>query len=308
MELNIKQLIQSTSMVKGRSRASTFQKKFGTILLYNQTVTVRRFGTVIDVSMMISGVTDMIKTANGRKPVAYHKVTMSIKGIKQQYYTPQELIDYIRLNHREFADEKAYPNPDVLKYVLENPDKIFSGSTVFRATNDAGKGFCVVSNKIPEDSEVQVWCSCSDYYWTWQYYNCDNEVDIYGKYPERYTPKTKRGFEAMRKNQPLRNPTKKPGMCKHLMLLLATLMEKGVVQKGKSGLVGYYQANFSKFKTNKRLGKDAYENRIAKWQKDQDIKVAQRKIESKATGYASEKGYKTKSWGWNSKTHKFKGY
>ena len=49
--------------------------------------------------MMISGVTDMIKTANGKRPVAYHKVTMSIKGIKQQYYTPKELVDIVRLNH-----------------------------------------------------------------------------------------------------------------------------------------------------------------------------------------------------------------
>ena len=306
--MNIKQLIQSTTMVKGRSKSATFQKQFGTILLYNQTITVRRFGTVIDVSMMISGVTDMIKTANGKKPVAYHKVTLSIKGIKQTYYTPKELIDVIRTTHKEYSDEKAYPDPDVLKAVLDNPSGFFNDATVFRTTNDAGKGFSVVSNKIPEDSEIQVWCSCSDYYWTWQYYNCDNEVDVYGKYPERYTPKTKRGFEAMRKNQPLRNPTKRPGMCKHLMLLLATLMDNGVIQKGKNGLSKYYRANFDKFKKKERIGKAAYENRIAKWQKDQDIKVAQRKVESRATGYASEKGYKVQSWGWNSKTHKFKGY
>lgn len=305
--MNINQLIKSTTTVKGRSKASTFQKKFGTILLYNQTVTVRKFGSVIDVSMMISGVTDMIVTANGRKPVAYHKVTMSIKGIKQQYYSPQELVDIIRLNHREYADEKAWPNPDVLKAVLDNPDGFFNDATVFRATNDAGKGFCVVSNKIPDTSEVQVWCSCSDYYWTWQYYNCDNDVDIYGKYPERYTPKTQKGFEAMRKNKPLRNPSRRPGMCKHLMLLLATLMESGVVQKGKSGLNRYYKANYSKFKKEQRVGKLAYENRIAKWQKDQEIKVAQRKEESISPGYAAEKGYKRTSWGWNPKTHKFKG-
>lgn len=295
-------------MVKGRGRAKTFQKQFGTILLHNQTVTVRKYGTVIDVSMMISGVTDMIKTANGRKPVAYHKVTLSIKGIKQQYYSPKELVSAVRMNHREYSDEKAYPDPDVIKVVLENPDKFFQGSTVFRTTNDAGKGFSVVSNKIPEDSEIQVWCSCSDYYWTWQYYNCDNDVDIYGNYPERYTPKTKKGFEATRKNQPLRNPTKKPGMCKHLMLLLATLMNTGVVQKGKSGLSKYYEANYDRFKTKKLLSKATYDKKIALWQKDQEIKVEQRKIESRATGYAAKKEYKRTSWGWNTKTQKFKGF
>lgn len=305
--MNISQLIKSTTTVKGRSKAQTFQKKFGTILLYNQTVTVRKFGTVIDVSMMISGVTDMINTARGKKPVAYHKVTMSIKGIEQKYYTPDELIAIIRLNHSEYADEKEWPNPDVLKAVLDNPTGFFNDSTVFRTTNDAGKGFSVVSNKIPETSEVQVWCSCSDYYWTWQYYNCDNDVDIYGKYPEKYTPKTKRGFEAMKQNKPLRNPNKRPGMCKHLMLLLATLMENGVVQKGKSGLARYYKANYAKFKKEQRVGKVAYENRIAKWQKDQEIKTIQRKQESLSTGYGNKMGYKRVSWGWNKKSHKFKG-
>ena len=305
--MNIKQLIQSTTAVKGRSKSKTFQKQFGTILLHNQTVKVSKFGTVIDVSMMISGVTDTVKVMGKRRPVAYHKVTISLKGIKQTYYTPQELVSTIRLAHREYADEQEWPAPDVLKAVLDNPSGFFTDATVFRTTNDAGKGFSVVSNRIPEDSEVQVWCSCSDYYWTWQYYNCDNEVDVYGYYPERYTPKTKKGFEAMRKNQPLRNPTKNPGMCKHLMLLLATLMDSGVVQKGGSGLTRYYKANYDKFKKQDRLGKRAYENRIAKWEKDQNIKREQRKIESIAPGYASKHGYKTISWGWNSKTHKFKG-
>ena len=305
--MNIKQLIQSTSMVKGRSKSATFQKRFGTILLYNQTVTVRRTFNVVDISMMISGVTDMINTANGRKPVAYHKVTLSIKGLKQSYYSPSELIDVVRRNHPEYANEEEYPAPDVLKAVLDNPSGFFNDATVFRTTNDSNNGFSVVPNRIPEDSEIQVWCSCSDYYWTWQYYNCDNDVDTYGKYPERYTPKTKRGFEAMRKNQPLRNPTKRPGMCKHLMLLLATLMDNGILQKGKSGLSRYYKVNFDKFKKKERLGKVAYENRVTKWKKDQDIKVAQRKVESISPGYASERGYKRTSWGWNNKTHKFKG-
>ena len=249
----------------------------------------------------------MIGTLEGRKPVAYHKVTLSLKGIKQTYYTPKELIDSIRLNHKEYADETAYPDPDVLKAVLDNPSGFFKNATVFRTTNDNGNGFSVVSNKIPEDCEIQVWCSCSDYYWTWQYYNCDHDVDSMGNYPDKYTPKTKRGFEAMRKNQPLRNPTKKPGMCKHLILLLATLMESNVLQKGSTGLTKYYKANYNNFKKKKRLSRTSYDNKIALWEKERKVQRRERKYESRKTGYGEAKGYKTQSWGWNPKTHKFKG-
>lgn len=304
--MNIKQLLQSTSMVKGRGKSRAFQKKFGTILLYNQTVTVRKTYNVVDISMMISGVTDMIKTANGKRPVAYHKATVSIKGLKQTYYSPENLVSYIRLNYKEYENEKEYPAPDVIKIVLNNPSGFFPGSTIFRTTNDADNGFSVIPNKIPEDSEIRVWCSCSDYYWTFQYYNCDNDVDSYGKYPQSYTPKTKLGFEALKKKQPLRNPSKSPGMCKHVMLLLATLMESGIVQEDKSNLLKYYNANYEKFKKKSMLGKVAYENRIAKWRKDQDIKLKQRKIESNSIGYGAKKGYKNISWNKNTHTHKFR--
>ena len=295
--MKIKELIQSTAKVPHRGKSQALSKKFGIILLHNQTVTVRKFGTVIDVSMMISGVTDKIKTASGRTPVAYHKVTMSIKGIKQTYYTPKELVKVIRGSHQEYSDSEKYKDADVLNAVLDNPGGFFKDATVFRTTNDAGKGFSVVSNKISEDSEVQVWCSCSDYYWTFQYYNCDHNVDLYKQYPDRYIPKTKKGYEAFKKNQPLRNPGKHPGMCKHLMLLLATLMEKGVVEENGSNLTHYYKLNYSKFQKQERLGTTAYNNRINQYLKDHNIKVYEREIQRNAPGY--------KKTGWNNKTGRY---
>lgn len=294
--MKINELIQSTAKVKHRGKSFALAKKFGKILLYNQMVTVRKFGTVINVSMMIGGVSDMIKTASGRAPVAYHKVTMSIKGIKQTYYTPSELVTAIRGSHKEYSDAEKYKNADVLQAVLDNPGGFFKDATVFRTTNDAGKGFSVVSNKIPEDSEVQVWCSCSDYYWTFQYYNCDHDVDIYKQYPNRYIPKTKKGYEAFKKNQPLRNPGKNPGMCKHLMLLLATLMEKGVIEEKGASLTKYYKANYSKFQRQQRLSIGEYENRINQYQRDHDIKTYEREVQRNAPGYRKS--------GWNNKTGK----
>ena len=53
----------------------------------------------------------------------------------------------------------------------------------------------IITDKISDESEIRVWCSCSAYYWAFQYYNVDNKVDLYGSYPEKYIPKTKKGFE-----------------------------------------------------------------------------------------------------------------
>lgn len=306
--MNIKELVQSTGRVKNRDKATVFgQKKFGKIMVQNQTVLVRRNGTVIDISMMISGVTDKITTSQGKQPVAYHKVTLSIKGIDQTYYTPKDFVATVRATHKEFADEKDWPAADIMKQALEKPDAFFKDATVFRATNDREGGFCVVSNKIPETSEVKVWCSCSDYYWTFQYYNCEKDVDVWGRYPDRYIPKTKAGFEAFKSKQPIRNPGRHPGMCKHVMLLLATLMDKGVVEKGTTGVAKFYRANYGRFKEERYIGREAYDNRIKRYQADHQRKVYERRLERGGEGYADFKGYKRNGWGWNPKTHKFKG-
>jgi hypothetical protein len=294
--MNIKELIQSSGNVYHRGKSQALAKQMGKVLLNNQMVTVYKNQTVVDISMMISGVTDMIKSGDSSKPVAFHKVTISIKGIDQTYYTPSQLVAKIRADHPEYADEKKYINADILKITLENPTKFFDDATVFRTTNDSGKGFSVVSNNISEDSEVQVWCSCSDYYWTFQYYNCENEVDKYGKYPDRYIPKTKAGYDAFKQNAPLRNPTRSPGMCKHLMLLMATLMEKGIVED-KSNMNKYYKANYSNFQMEKRLSISQYDNRVEKYIKDHNLKVRQRKIERDKPGW--------KKSGWNNKTGRF---
>lgn len=293
--MNIKELIQSSGNIYHRGKSYALSKQMGKVLLNNQMVTAYKDLTVVDISMMISGVTDMIKSGDSTKPVAFHKVTISIKGIKQDYYKPSELVAKIRADHPEYADVKAWPNPDILKKALEEPDLFFEDATVFRTTNDSGRGFSVVSKHIPEDSEVQVWCSCSDYYWTMQYYNCENDVDKYGRYPDRYIPKTKAGYDAFKQNKPIRNPSRSPGMCKHLMLLMATLMEKGLIED-KGNMKKYYKANYSDFKMEKRLSISQYDARVAEYKADHKLKVEQRKIERNKVGY--------KKSGWNNKTRK----
>lgn len=302
--MNIKQLISETALIgKGRSKSEVFSKKFGSILLYNQMATVQKYGTSVTVSMMISGVTDKISNMGQKQPVAYHKVSLAINNIKQDYYEPEELVALLRRRYSEFSDVDKWNSNDILHAAIEAPQKYFPGSTLFRATNDENKGYCVVSNKIPEDAEIQVWCSCSDYYWTMQFYNCEKDVDLYRAYPQRYIPKTKKGFEAFKSGQPLRNPGRHPGMCKHLMLLLATLMDKGVVEDKDSDLGSYYQANYANFDMKqRRLSMTEYENVIREYDRDHDKQLDQRNLAHR-TSY----GFKGHSAGWGYKWNAKKG-
>ena len=60
--MNIFELIRSTSYVEGYSPDDTFgKKKFGEIMLYNKSVKAKANLSIIEVTMMIKGVTDMIK-------------------------------------------------------------------------------------------------------------------------------------------------------------------------------------------------------------------------------------------------------
>ena len=81
--MNIKELIRSTNVVKNRGKRAVFQKKFGSIYLYNKTINVAFGGSAIIVNMMIGGVTDMIRTGGKRTPVAYHKVSLALKKVNK---------------------------------------------------------------------------------------------------------------------------------------------------------------------------------------------------------------------------------
>lgn len=311
--MNIRELVQSTGRVKNRGKNEVFQKKFGSIYLFNKTVQVPKGGGAIVVSMMIGGVTDMIKAGGRRTPVAYHKVSLAInigdEGKKE--YTTEELISAVRLSHRKYADENEFPPQDILKIVLDHPSDFFPDATVFKTSN--ADGYTLVKNHIPFNSEIQVWCSCSDYYWTFQYYNmqtpCKNNrgfVNLYGNkgYPKTYNYRSERGKNS---KNPLRNPGRNPGMCKHLMLLLALLMKEKVVDDGKNGLTKFYNANYKEFiKNNKkqRVSQNEYEQIIKEYKKDHKILNQQRNEVHYSMGNKVSKSYfnpKNGKFSWDNK-------
>ena len=130
--MNLEELIASTNKVKNRNQSKVFQKKFGSIMAFNKKISITGNGknAVIAVSMMIGGVTDMIKAGGKRKPVPFHKAVLALKVGEEGYkeYTAGELVQVIRSKTKEFEN---LPDPDVLADALDNPTKYFEGSTVF---------------------------------------------------------------------------------------------------------------------------------------------------------------------------------
>ena len=193
--MNIAELIDSTGHVEGYGSKNTFKNKtFGAIFMYNKVVRTKPGSSIIEVSMMIKGTSDRILAAkeSAGRSVAVHKVMVAIHGVEQKVVNGKDLAGLIRLEHPEFKDEEAYPDRDLIQLALES--KPLAGKTVLsQSANDYIRGtYVIITDKIKKESQIRVWCSCSSYYWTFQFYNVENNVDIWGKYPDRYIPKTKK--------------------------------------------------------------------------------------------------------------------
>ena len=299
--MNIKELIASTNRVKNRDQATVFQKKFGSIYAFNKDITIFKGGNAIIINMIIGGVTDFIKMGGKRQPVPFHKVSLALNVGKdgKTDYTPSGLVEAIRASHSEYRDKDKWPNPDVLKEALEHPSKFFEDATIFKTTN--GDGYTVVTNKIPENSEVQVWCSCSDYYWTFQYYNIStrnkdgSSLNLYGAtgYPKVYNHRSAIGKKSKR---PMRNPGRHPGMCKHLMLLVAMLMEDELIKDTKGGLTKYYKANYDEFlkgSEKKRVSQATFEKKMQQYERGHRIMNDQRNNAHYMSGNKTERKFRT---------------
>ena len=279
--MNISQLIASTERLskRGYGAKNTFgYKQFGEIYLYNKVVRVKPSFSIIEISMMIKAVTD--------KNAKVHKVMVSIHGVEQKTYSDEdfikELVEAKKVGSPQTEEEKQ----DILKKVEEGslglPDK-----TIFK---NKGGGYVAVSNHISKNSEIRVWCSCSSYYWVFQFYNVENGVDIWGKAPDKYIPKTKKGWEAFKSGTPIRNPGRNPGMCKHIMLLLALLMDKETVAESR-GILRNYKANFDRFKEANRLSQSDYETKVKEFTEGRKAQYKERVAARTSPGYRGTEGW-----------------
>ncbi len=71
-----------------------------------------------------------------------------------------------------------------------------------------------------QQNNAEVRCTCLDFYFTFSKWN-QNDKSLYGEPPAPYTPKT---------NRASRNPTQKPGMCKHLLKVIQELKNERLVR------------------------------------------------------------------------------
>ena len=297
--MNISELLKFTSYVKGYDAKNTFsQKRFGSIYFFNKVARVKPNSSILEVSMMIQGSTDKILPAKeaASRSVAAHKVMIAIRGVEQEVLSAEQLCRRMRLNNSAYKDEEAYPDDDLLAIALDPERKPFEGKTIMPQANGS---YVLITDQIKKDNEIRVWCSCSSYYWVFQYYNVENNVDIWGKAPARYIPKTKAGFEAFSKNQPMRNPGRHPGMCKHIMLLLALLMDSDVIGEARS-IVRNYKANIERFKKVDRMTSEQYNKIIKEYASDHRRLNQKRDVSrTESAGFASLAGMQRKNVGWS---------
>ena len=301
--MNISDLIQSTEYVKGFGAKNTFtNKQFGEIYLYNKQVKVKPGSSIIEVSMMISGSSDKVRFGRSfqQRPTSVHKVMVAIHGVKQRAVSAEQLVREIRTVRPEYNDME---DEDLIQAVItvdphrdRNQEKVLKDVTVLPQANGT---YVLIEDNISKDSEIRVWCSCSSYYWVFQYYNVEHGVDIFGKSPEKYTPKTKRGWEAFQANQPVRNPGRHPGICKHIMLLLALLMDSDTIAEAR-GVARNYRANIDRFQSAQHLTQDGYEKLIKDFKSDyRRLKQKRNQERTEVAGYAQLHKTNSNKVGWN---------
>lgn len=309
--MNISELLASTHRVGNHSYGpkNTFDnKQLGKILLYNKTVRTKPDLSIIEVSMMIEAVTE--------KNMDHHRVMAAIYGVEQQRVTGRQLAAEMRRVKRGRKGIEEETDQSLIIEAIET--KPFKDKTVIREGTEQGFPvstekddedqdlgyYIIVNDNVSKDNMIKVWCSCSSYYWTFLYYNVENDVDIFMKKPETYIPKTKKGFEAFTSNRPMRNPGRHPGMCKHLMLLFALLMDpikssSGSADQGGSnvmaearGIVRAYKANIEKFEKAERMTEAEY-NRIIEEYELQSLEREERRTEaSMGPGVKTRRKYK----------------
>lgn len=73
---------------------------------------------------------------------------------------------------------------------------------------------------IPRTNNVKVNCTCLDFYYSFAVWN-DNKNSLFGDSPEPYVKKTEK--------EP-RNPTKAPGLCKHLLKFFDQLIRDKIIK------------------------------------------------------------------------------
>jgi len=259
--MNIKELLLSSYSVgrgtqmfkkKGintRLASYTFSEKpFGSVYLQNIVVSYKTEHKIIEIVLVMGTATDKGKSG--------HRVALALKGVNFTELYSSELVRKIKEVNKSL---ESLSNNEIIDLILTSNLQPIPNHTIIQKTSTAGKFLLIENNISATTTEVQVRCSCTDFYYTWAYYNGDNNALI-GSKPPAY----------MRKNAsliPIRNRDKRPGLCKHNLLLIAILMKGGLIsnlpQLTNSAPALSYNPILSKSDSVVRVFKDVNTNRLA---------------------------------------------
>ena len=223
--MNIIELIQSNNLIgyKRRPHYVFSSKPFGKIYAYNKTVVYKPHYSVIELSMFIGAKTQKDRTA--------HKISVAFKGIDMVEKSALDLLATLKLQNK-FKDLTL----DQLQEKVENEEDLLFDRFIVKANKP--HTYIVMEKRIPLTTEIRVKCTCADYYYTYQWYNADAGVHIGNRGPGYI----KRGSSNIR----VRNPYKRPGVCKHMLLFSAMLMSQKLLVTS-IGVLGNYNSNSRRF-------------------------------------------------------------
>lgn len=258
--MTLAELIRSSTLIRSKSGIyshgmnQAMKKEFGTIYYNNKTVIYNPDTHILEIRMGMG-----TKTETAYKGM--HSVRMAIYGVGGTIYDSLEelyrdktgmIMDAedkadmkkairgetsAQMNRRlEQADrdwEKA-TNKEANKFSLtyDDPNARLEGYIIPVAAIDSKSGAYTygdsgrvfyMEDPIDVDSFVRVSCSCSDYFFvaSWPNYQAGAHL---GMQPAAYPGKT--GY-----SETIKNTSKSPGMCKHLMMFTMLLLNGGIISK-----------------------------------------------------------------------------
>jgi len=212
------------------------------------------------------------------KHVAYQLKDRLIKNIKN-------ISNGGPLLNRDIVEE-IYKENIKSKYKIEKIEKCLQTEDVYCITTQ-GLGNFIISTS--EENSGVVVENCSDYYYTFAYYNADHRVHI-GMKPPKYTP-----YRAIDKNdsdfRPKRNPNRYPGACKHILLFLALLMNGRIINPSNQ-LLGSFSGNYKKFEIYDRKDISLMLKKLNSELREQNLKIREQRQANKDYIEKTKKGKK----------------
>ena len=269
--MNIQQLIASSGEIFSKgilergeqshySDTYTFStKKFGQVLQYNKSVVYRPNYDIVEIGMYITAVTEDGKTG--------HFCQVALKGIDMKPVSKNDVLEKVR--SRDGGKFKAYTDDAIVDYIAQG-GTVYNGKYVIQSRRDSSM-FLVMNKRISSETEVRVRCSCASFLFDVAWYNADHGCLI-GQRPPAH-PKFKMGS-----TETIRNVHKKPGLCKHLMLLFSLLLKDDFIIGGTDDPTGNGEKAYKVY--NKRKNQERISTTSANYLIEQTMRQVRAQVKA----------------------------